>query len=668
MSETQAKAKIRRRLPRPRVESVLAAGAGLVGVLALASALTPDLADRAQLVNTILPTGFPELARVLALAFGLALLLLSRSLARGRRRAWTLALLAVIGVTIAHLAKGLDFEESMVSLLLVVALLRYRSHFDAPGNPAARRPVAGALLAVAAMVAIGVVFSTHGMPNRVGDLISAIAVLLSLGALVLWLGPFPEHVSQSLEERHRARELVESFGRDSLVFFTLRRDKSLFFSPSGNSFLAYRLVGSSALISGDPVGRESEFASLVADFVTRARDNGWRVAVVGADQERLGLYREQGLGRAVKIGDEAFIRPEQFSTEGRTIRKVRQSAHKVAERDGIRFRVVRAKDADQELRLTIEQISLAWLAGRRERGFSMAMDDLFAPGSVLALALDCGDDPIAFLHLVPSPAGGGYSLSTQRRLPGCPGGISEFLIVETLAWAREARIPELSLNFCAFRSLLEIDEEGRLLHRLARRTLLGLDSIFQLERLSSFSHKFRPEWRPRYVCLERLSDLPAVGLAYLRAESLIASPQLAQPQAAAETRLAAAAPSRPRRASCQTSDMAKQPGASSFGRLSEIAQVAVRHGFGYLLARHHLGDLIPGRRKLRLEEPVASERGRHLREMLEELGPTFVKFGQLLSMRPDLLPPEVISELRPLQDDVKALRSRRRSPRDPGGF
>jgi len=93
---------------------------------------------------------------------------------------------------------------------------------------------------------------------------------------------------------------------------------------------------------------------------------------------------------------------------------------------------------------------------------------------------------------------------------------------------------------------------------------------------------------------------------------------------------------------------------SNIGRLSEIAQVAVRHGFGYLLTRHHLSDLIPGHRRLRLEETAAtSERGRHLRAMLEELGPTFVKFGQLLSMRPDVLPPDVIAELRGLQDDVR---------------
>ncbi len=525
MSSRQIAKKTSKRLPRPRVEAVLAAAVALLGVLSLVSALTPNIADRAHMVERVLPFGLLELARVLALTLGLALLLLSRSLARGRQRAWTLALLAVIGVAIAHLVKGLDFEEAIVSLLLVIALLRYRSHFDAPGDPAVRRPVAGSLLAVTGAVGIGIVFGTRGMPDRVGDLISACAVLLALWALRLWLGPFPEHVHQSLEERHRARELVESFGRDSLAFFSLRRDKSLFFSPSGNAFLAYRLVGSSALISGDPVGEESEFASLVADFMTRARDHGWRVAVVGAGRERLRLYREQGMSRAIKIGDEAVVRPELFTTEGRAMRKVRQSARKVAERDGVRFRIARVRDVDEELRTRLEEISSAWLAGRRERGFSMAMDDLFAPGGVFALALDTGNEPIAFLYLVPSPAGGGYSLSSQRRLPGCPGGISEFLVIEALAWAREAGVRELSLNFCAFRGLLYMDSEARLWRRLARRTLLGLDSIFQIERLSSFSRKFRPEWRPRYVCLERLGDLPAVGLAYLRAESLIATPR-----------------------------------------------------------------------------------------------------------------------------------------------
>jgi ubiquinone biosynthesis protein len=89
----------------------------------------------------------------------------------------------------------------------------------------------------------------------------------------------------------------------------------------------------------------------------------------------------------------------------------------------------------------------------------------------------------------------------------------------------------------------------------------------------------------------------------------------------------------------------------TLGRISEIAQVAVRHGFGYFFQRNRLTDLLPGDGRPEVEQ-LPSERGRHLREMLDELGPTFVKFGQLLSMRPDILPPDIIAELRTLQDDV----------------
>src|ERR687892_2850447 len=95
--------------------------------------------------------------------------------------------------------------------------------------------------------------------------------------------------------------------------------------------------------------------------------------------------------------------------------------------------------------------------------------------------------------------------------------------------------------------------------------------------------------------------------------------------------------------------MAEAP-TRNLGRISEIFQVAARHGFGYFLETHRL---VPWRGRREDVDGGASQRGQHLREMLDELGPTFVKFGQLLSMRPDVLPPDIIAELRSLQDDVR---------------
>jgi ubiquinone biosynthesis protein len=86
--------------------------------------------------------------------------------------------------------------------------------------------------------------------------------------------------------------------------------------------------------------------------------------------------------------------------------------------------------------------------------------------------------------------------------------------------------------------------------------------------------------------------------------------------------------------------------------MSEIAQVAAKHGFGYLFetrgpaaVRSRLGREVEA-------DPEGSPRGQRLREMLDELGPTFVKFGQLLSTRPDIVPPDIVFELKALQDAV----------------
>src|SRR5713101_8289814 len=99
-----------------------------------------------------------------------------------------------------------------------------------------------------------------------------------------------------------------------------------------------------------------------------------------------------------------------------------------------------------------------------------------------------------------------------------------------------------------------------------------------------------------------------------------------------------------------------QPAQRTLGRISEIAQVAVRHGFGYFFETHKLTDLLPWPRSSVVSLDAVggpTARGQHLRELLDELGPTFVKFGQLLSTRPDIVPPDIIAELRALQDDVR---------------
>ncbi|MBK8262195.1 MAG: AarF/ABC1/UbiB kinase family protein [Nannocystis sp.] len=107
-----------------------------------------------------------------------------------------------------------------------------------------------------------------------------------------------------------------------------------------------------------------------------------------------------------------------------------------------------------------------------------------------------------------------------------------------------------------------------------------------------------------------------------------------------------------------SSSRALLTGAKDVARFREIAAVFVRHGFGWFFAQLKL------RRELQVEVPegeaprsalASSETGKRLVAAFTALGPTFVKLGQILSTRPDLLPPAILAELTCLQDQVSPI-------------
>jgi len=540
---------------RSRMPLVLAWGVAAAGALGLADALLPS--DERTFFSAVAPDAVRPVTSALVGPLALALLLAARGLARRKRRAWQVSLVLLGGSSALHVLHGFHVG-AVATALLFVALVAHRHEFDARGDPASRPRLAlRALLVAAAIflygaaalwlnqlaidqpVSLGLIaretaaalagLRLHGKAHVAasgGDWFPLSVFLAGLaggGWLLLgWIGPWRYRLRQEARERALARQLVAAWGADTLAPFALRADKSYFFSEDDRAFVAYKVVGGVAIVSGDPVGPASELGPLLDRFIAFARARSWRLAILGASEGCLELYRGRGL-HALYHGDEAVLETDAFSLEGRPIRKVRQSVHRL-ERAGYRAEILRPREIDTALRQELGAIAREWRGREPERGFVMALDALFRLGdedAVFVVGRGPGGAPAGFLHFAVCRAGGALSLSSMPRLRSTPNGFNEWLICEAVVWARKSGFARVSLNFSPFAALLAPEAQLSRLQRVERRALLGLKGHFQLDNLLLFNRKFFPCWQRRFVVYERRLDLPRVGIAALAAEAYL---------------------------------------------------------------------------------------------------------------------------------------------------
>jgi lysyl-tRNA synthetase, class II len=544
---------------RPRSPLILSSLTIVAGLLGLLDAIIPE---RSQTLLAHLAPGVHPLARSLEGPLALALLYVAPGLARRRRRAWQLAVGLLAGATVLHVLHS-DYG-AVPTGLLTVALVSQRDAFDASGDPRAkpRLVVRAACLLIAIYTygaaalwadraAAGQPFSAavavretsralvglglRGAPPGGFDRWVALSVLVvglaaAASLLHVWLAPWRYRLRQEARERQVARALVHEWGADTLAPFVLRADKSYFFSEDERAFLAYRVVGGVAIVSGDPIGPPAAFPWLLDRFIDFARERDWRVAVLGASEGSLDLYRGRGL-RAAYHGDEAVIDVTRFSLEGRPIRKVRQSVHRL-QRAGYTSVALHPRELGTDLRAELEEVAKAWRGDEPERGFVMALDALFRledEDAVFVVGVGPDGSAQGFLHFAICPAGRALSLSSMPRLRDTPNGFNEWLVCEAVEWARANGTPRVSLNFSPFAALLAPEADLSGVQKVQARALRALKWHFQLDNLLLFNRKFFPDWQRRFVVYERRRDLPRVGIAALAAEAYLPFARRAEP-------------------------------------------------------------------------------------------------------------------------------------------
>jgi lysyl-tRNA synthetase class 2 len=538
-----------------------------LGVLDLLSALTPADRSRLMTLREYVPGGVRNASTALTVVTGVLLVLVARGLRRRKRRAWRVGVLLLAGSVALNVLKGLDVEESLVALVLLVLLVAVHGEFYAEGDPRTRWRAAGAFLFLLVagyglgMALVGIRAGALAQPysftrasehvlvglvgvrgplrwqvdarglkadDLVADVLLSLGLLTAVGTVYLVLRPAEPAPRLSAEDERRMRELLQAHGhQDSLGYFALRRDKSVVWSPSGKACVAYRVVSGVMLASGDPLGDPEAWPAALEVFLDTAARHAWTPAVMGCSEQAGTAWSRVGL-TAWEIGDEAVVEVAEFSLEGRAMRNVRQAVNRV-QRAGYTTRVCRVADVPAAERASLRAQAAAWRGAETERGFSMALGrfgDPADPDCVVVMAFQ-QDRLRGFLHFVPWGADG-LSLDLMRRDRDADNGLNELLIVSALEQAGALGVARLSLNFAVFRSALQSGERlgAGPVTRAWRSVLVFASRWFQIESLYRFNAKFRPDWEPRYVCYPTARDLPRVALAALEAEAFLVWPRL----------------------------------------------------------------------------------------------------------------------------------------------
>ena len=535
---------------------------GLINVIVTAS---PPLRSRLHAVLSILPLGVAQSAAALTAVAGIAMIMMARGVRRGQRRAWFIvcALLAI--TVVAHVARGGTIVASLIAAAILSLLVVERRYFQATTDRSSVRaamPRLGLIAlvtTVAATLGIEVSSGRHhlpalgvvvmacierfvgqtniSLPDSAGDFVNpsllAVGVSLVTSALYLLTRPVVDRrlslTARSSERRLaelRAREIVRRHGRGTLDYFALRDDKQFFFYR--DSLVAYAVYGGVALISPDPIGPEAERAEVFSTFRAFAEGRGWTIGVIGASEEWLPTYGAAGLHH-LYMGDEAIVNCQSFNLAGGKMKGLRQASTRLA-RHGYTVEFLDPANIDPSRVTDILELISMLRRGEAERGFSMMLGRLFNPkdkGLLLTLVHGPDGNPAAVCQFVPSPAINGYSLDLMRRDPGeHPNGLIDFALCSTIEHLREKGARGLSLNFAAFRSVLDGERGEGTFTRVERWALKRLSGIFPIETLWTFNSKYNPSWLPRYLVYPAAESFVPVAAAVLRAESLTELPVL----------------------------------------------------------------------------------------------------------------------------------------------
>jgi phosphatidylglycerol lysyltransferase len=477
-------------------------------------------------LKKLVPLPLLELSHFIGSIAGMGLLLLGRGLQRRFDAAYHLAVGLLIAGIIASMVKGLDYEEAIALLMILVAIWPTRRHFYRKSSLFSQRFNAGWIAAIFIVLGCSVWLGYYSYRHveyadslwwrfafgadasrflraTVGVVVCG---LFFAAARLLKPAP-PQPLQPGVQELEKTYPIVRNSVEVS-ANLALLGDKRLLFSPEGDAFIMYAPEGRSWIAMGDPVGPDLRWPELIWKFRELSDRYGGRPVFYEVGHEHLHLYLDLGLS-LLKLGEEARVPLSTFSLEGSARKDLRYTKRKL-EKEGCRFELLQPESVITHLD-ELKTISDAWLAEKntREKGFSLGF---FQPNYIrrCPVALVIRNERIeAFANLWAGTQREELSLDLMRYLPQAPHGVMEYLFICLMLWGKEQGYHWFNLGMAPF-SGLENRALAPLWSRLGAFVFRYGEHFYNFQGVRQYKEKFDPKWRPRYLASPGGLALPQI--------------------------------------------------------------------------------------------------------------------------------------------------------------
>ncbi|WP_416826779.1 bifunctional lysylphosphatidylglycerol flippase/synthetase MprF [Ectobacillus polymachus] len=507
----------------------LAALSALTGVVIIFSVLFPISIERFHILRIFIPKPLIQVSFDLSLSVGILLILLAKPIYERTKQAYAMTIVVLMVGIIFNVLKGIDFEESLLLLIILAIFFMLRKRFirEQVSYTYVDGIKTGLLifLLLYAYQYFGTWLGAHHLdflpsyvvrPSKMvmrTTYITAILVPLSLYIAAFLRNRTGTRVPGRVASSEMLQQFLQQYGGNVLSHLGFLGDKRIFLSSDGKALLQFAVTKKRLVVLGDPIGVPSSYQAVIEEFLDESERLGYVCIFYQVERRWLGLYHDFGYN-FLKLGEEAEVDLSSFSLTGKKKASLRSNLHKF-EREGYVFSVHEAPHSKALLQ-QLKQVSDDWLQGKKEKGFSLGyFDEEYLNRSPVATLSNNKGKIVSFVSILPVYQPNKVAIDLMRYSHDAPSGVMDAMFLHLFEWAKNNGYMQFNMGMAPL-SNVGISPHSFWMERVAAAVYNNIRYMYSFSGLRQFKEKYNPTWSGKYLAYRKNRSLFATMLVITR--------------------------------------------------------------------------------------------------------------------------------------------------------